>query len=255
MNTRSLFLLFALTAPMMAQDFAPDSVGNTIVEISPTAGASALPFSQYLTSDGVAYVVVADDGPLVRPIGYFWTKTGPKTGTLGLFSGLSIGVTLVTFTASGRGTYQDSLGSGSIIFRPLLFAPKETNIPLRNVSARVLVGPAQPAQVGFVIGGSLPRRVLVRAVGPTLAQFGVSTPVASPQLVLSKGRTQVATNNAWGGSPSLASTFAYAGAFPLPTASRDSALLLALGPGSYSALVQSGTVGELLLEVYILDAP
>ncbi|MFZ9746201.1 MAG: PKD domain-containing protein, partial [Opitutaceae bacterium] len=123
---------------------------------------------------------------------------------------------------------------------------------LVNVSVLKHLGPGLVA--GFVVGGSAPRTVLVRAVGPTLgeAPFGVPGVVADPELRLFAGERRIEANDNWGGGAALAAAFARVGAFALPVGSRDAALLATLPPGAYTAQVSGvgGTTGVALVEVY-----
>lgn len=125
-----------------------------------------------------------------------------------------------------------------------------------NLSTRGEVAAPDNALIaGFVIGGTQPRRVLIRAIGPSLAQFGVANPLVDPVLTLYRGNTVVATNDDWEISRSSAAVAATAqniGAFALKAASLDSALLLTLAPGAYTAVVTgaNGATGTALVEVY-----
>ena len=108
---------------------------------------------------------------------------------------------------------------------------------------------------GFVITGNSAKRVLIRAAGPALAQFGVRTALARPQLTLFSGSTVVATNAGWSTSADAAGireAAAGVGAFAFGATSVDSALLVNLAPGAYTAQVAGvgGTTGVALLEVY-----
>jgi hypothetical protein len=68
--------------------------------------------------------------------------------------------------------------------------------------------------------------VLLRAAGPTLGAFGVPETMVDPKLDLYSGLTLTASNDNWGGSPSLAATFTSAGAFAYASAtSLDAALV------------------------------
>jgi len=109
---------------------------------------------------------------------------------------------------------------------------------------------------GFVVGGNVPRRVLIRAVGPTLASFGVSQVLLDPQFSVFNGSAVVGSNDDWGGSASLAALFAAIGAFSLPSNSQDAAGVFTLQPGSYTVQVSSwisGGSGAVLLEIYFVD--
>jgi hypothetical protein len=131
---------------------------------------------------------------------------------------------------------------------------------LLNLSTRADVGTGENALIaGFVIGGTQPRRVLVRAVGPTLASsFGVSGVLADPVLTLYRGSTVIATNDDWElarSGAAIAATGQRLGAFPLNAASLDAALLITLDPGAYTAVVTGvdGTTGLALIEIYDAD--
>jgi len=125
---------------------------------------------------------------------------------------------------------------------------------LVNVSARAQVGTGAGILIaGFTISGNVPRRVLIRGVGPGLAPFGVTGTLVNPALAIYRGTSVVAENDDWGGGEELAATFRSVGAFALfSTASRDSALLVTLAPGSYTAQLTgvSNTTGVALIEVY-----
>jgi len=96
--------------------------------------------------------------------------------------------------------------------------------------------------------------VLIRASGPALIPFGVTGTLPDPQLQLHAGDGSViATNAAWGGNAQIASAAASVGAFTWSnTGSNDSALLITLPPGAYTAQVAgaSGDTGVALVEVY-----
>jgi hypothetical protein len=107
--------------------------------------------------------------------------------------------------------------------------------------------------LGFVIEGSTPKTLLIRGVGPTLAQFSVAGLLADPQLkIFDQQRRQVHDNNDWGGGGTFVTAFARAGAFALPPDSKDAALLVNLSPGLYTAQVSGvgNTTGVALAEIY-----
>jgi hypothetical protein len=129
---------------------------------------------------------------------------------------------------------------------------------LINLSARVDVGTgANVLFAGFVIGGGSALTVLIRASGPAIAAapFDVPGTLPDPQLTLQNPNTGFvyASNSGWGGDPEIASAAASVGAFAwsVPT-SHDSALLITLPPGSYTAAAagSSGDRGVAIVEVY-----
>ncbi|HRE04949.1 MAG TPA: polysaccharide lyase family 8 super-sandwich domain-containing protein [Opitutaceae bacterium] len=128
-----------------------------------------------------------------------------------------------------------------------------TTSRLINVSARSFVGVGGDRLItGFVIAGLSPQTVLVRAIGGTLAAFGVAGSLDNPRLELFSGSTKLLENDDWSGNPSLSSTAARVGAFILPVASKDAALVATLPPGAYTAQVTgvAETTGIALVEVY-----
>ena len=127
-----------------------------------------------------------------------------------------------------------------------------TGSPLMNISTRATLAAGQTLTPGFVVGGSVARRVLIRAIGPGLANFGVAGAARSAAVgVYNSAGGLIGSNTAWGGDLGLSTIFAAVGAFALQAGSADSALLIKLPPGNYTARVTA--VGEVLVEVYIVD--
>ena len=104
---------------------------------------------------------------------------------------------------------------------------------------------------GFIIGGAEPTDVVVRAIGPSLAQRGVALPLLDPLLELHDGDGDLlSTNDNWRSTQQAA----ISATGLAPTDDRESALLETLNPGNYTAVVkgQSGAIGVALVEVYNL---
>jgi hypothetical protein len=125
---------------------------------------------------------------------------------------------------------------------------------LVNVSVLKNLPAGATLSAGFVIAGSTPRTVLIRAIGPALREFNVANFLADPQLQLYQAGavTSMAANNDWGGSAALQASFTSVGAFSLAENSKDAALVVTLPPGNYSATVTgaANTTGMVLVEVY-----
>jgi hypothetical protein len=141
--------------------------------------------------------------------------------------------------------------------------PAASRIPttprLINLSGRAQVGTGGNVLIaGFVIGGATSETVLIRGSGPALAQFGISGALTDPllQLYQSNGdgtSTLLGSNADWNGDAQIAATATSVGAFSWGTfASADSALLVTLPPGAYTAQISgaSGDTGVSLVEVY-----
>lgn len=124
---------------------------------------------------------------------------------------------------------------------------------LANLSTRGRVTAGDPLILGFAIAGSEPRRVLVRAVGPALAGFGVTDALAATRLqVYNSAGALIGTNEGWGNAAELAQAAAATGAFPLAAGSADSAAVLSLSPGIYTMQIVDtrGSGGVALAEIY-----
>jgi hypothetical protein len=119
---------------------------------------------------------------------------------------------------------------------------------ISNVSVRTSLAASQTLIVGFTMAGGA-KPILVRAVGPGLAAFGVPATMDDPRLALFDGATSVASNEDWGGGSSLAGSFASVGAFPLPAASRDAALVNSVS-GGRTAQINGPGAGAVLVEAY-----
>lgn len=107
---------------------------------------------------------------------------------------------------------------------------------------------------GFIIMGTAPKHVLLRAIGPSLAQFGVPNVLADPVLELhgSSGFVTV-TNNDWRDDPAQETAIVATGL--APTNNLESAIDATLAPGSYTAVVRgrNNNSGVALVEVYDLS--
>jgi hypothetical protein len=141
---------------------------------------------------------------------------------------------------------------------------------LINISTRGTVGTGDNVLVGgFVVSGNEPKKVLIRGVGPALAQFKVGGVLSDPVLkVYSNTSVVIAQNDNWGtASPVSTETVATAaqisaaatatGAFPFDAGSSDAAVLLTLQPGQYSAIVTgaSNSTGAAMIEIYEVPTP
>jgi hypothetical protein len=203
---------------------------------------------------GVATFTVAATGD--APVAYQWRK---NQSNIAGATGPSFSI--VNVQASDGGTYDvvvaNSFSAGYSFPTPLTITTAGAPSRLTNLSVRGFDGTAGNAlAIGMVVGGTGTKSALVRAVGPTLSQFGVTGLLAAPQLsVLNSSQAVVASDAAWGGTAALLAAFAETGAFPLPPASLDSAVLASLAPGSYTAQVAgaNGGTGVVLLEVYDAD--
>jgi len=125
---------------------------------------------------------------------------------------------------------------------------------LVNISARAYVaGGGSVLIAGFAIAGPSSETVLIRGIGPALRSIGFPNPIAGTQVTLydSKG-DQITANAGWGNDPWITGSGTQVGAFPLSPGSSDSALLVTIPPGTYTAEVAgaSGATGVGMVEIY-----
>jgi len=182
-----------------------------------------------------------------------------SVGAFAYVSGTSLDAAALATIAAGDNSVRVSAagsGTGTVIAELYDSTPfvslTATSPRLVNVSVLKNLGAGLTA--GFVIDGTGAKRVLIRAVGPTIGTppFNVGGVVADPQLTLFSGSTSIGTNDNWGGGAELTAAFTQVGAFALPAASRDAAILVTLQPGAYTvrATGVGGTTGVAIVEVY-----
>lgn len=136
----------------------------------------------------------------------------------------------------------------------------DDRVNLVNLSTRGLVGSVDEILIGgFVITGHSPQQVLIRASGEALGGLGVPGSIADTVLTLfSSTGAEIATNDDWSDAANSADIDAISrrvGAFPFENGSMDSAILMDLDPGGYTAQVSGadGEAGMALVEIYISD--
>ena len=133
---------------------------------------------------------------------------------------------------------------------------------LSNISTRSFVQTGEHVMIGgFIVQGSGPKRVIIRAIGPELTQFGIPDALANPRLELHNGSgTLIGTNDDWqttiiGGIITGNQVSDIQNSGHAPTAATESAIIADLPPGNYTA-IQSGvnnTAGVGLVELYDLN--
>jgi hypothetical protein len=123
-----------------------------------------------------------------------------------------------------------------------------------NISTRGAVTTGSHVLIGgFIVGGSQTKDVVVRAIGPSLANSGVTGALSDPMVELRDASGNlVDSNDNWGSHPKAAQIQAEGLA---PTQPAESALQVTLSPGSYTAVVTgvNGATGIGLVEIYDLS--
>jgi hypothetical protein len=122
---------------------------------------------------------------------------------------------------------------------------------LGNISTRGLVQTGNDVLIGgFILVGDSDSRVLVRALGPSLASQGVSSALQNPTLQVNDANGVVIANDNWKESQQAA----IEATGLAPSDNRESAVVASLPPGAYTAIVsgKNNTTGIALLEIYLL---
>ncbi len=133
---------------------------------------------------------------------------------------------------------------------------------LGNISTRAFAQTDDDVMIGgFVVAGTQPKRVIVRAIGPSLTQYGVPNVLANPTLELHDGTgALIASNNNWattiiGGIITANQVHDIQASGHAPGDGLESAIIAELPAGNYTAIVRgvNNTTGVALVEVYDLD--
>ncbi|MDQ6656555.1 MAG: DUF4394 domain-containing protein, partial [Verrucomicrobiota bacterium] len=223
----------------------PSIVGSAYTNSFATAGATIL----YDIDNNLGILAIQNppnNGTLntVGPLGV------TPDATLGFDVSGTTGVAYAAMTVGGvTNLYTINLLSGAAtLVGPLpvnssssekvvkISAGTKSGSRLRNISTRGRVGTGENVLIGGFItteGGS--SRVVIRAIGPSLAASGITNPLLDPVLTLfDSNGMQIATNDDFGSSPDVAELSA-TGLAPLMPA--ESAIIRTLAPGRYTAQV------------------
>jgi len=124
---------------------------------------------------------------------------------------------------------------------------------LSNISTRAFVGTGSNVLIGgFITGNRIgATRIAIRALGPSLAQFGIANPLPDPRLqVFDKNGVLLASNDNWQSDANQVGLITSYG-LALPN-NLESAIAISLAPGSYTAIVsgKNNQTGVALVEVY-----
>ena len=234
----------------------PASLGNTIVAGN-TAGQGADVFNLF-GSQG--FNLIGGDAKL----GALADNGGP-TPTHALLPGspaIDQGKRLSDTTTDQRGVTRPTDdpaianadgGDGSDIGAYEIGAGNGVNTKtLGNIATRLPVLTGENVLIaGIIVVGDVPKRVMIRALGPSLAAAGVSGALEDPIVELYEGDTLLAANDDWRNDQQdeIAATGI------APSDNREAAIVRTLAPGAYTAIVsgKDGTTGIALVEGYDLD--
>jgi sugar lactone lactonase YvrE len=241
--------------------FAPQ--GTSVVKFTPngtkTTFASGFTNAVAVTFDSGGNTYVLDQNSNSNSI-YKFTPAGSKTTFASTVGG---GVSLVyngagmLYTAGSSKLVAIRLSDASqTIIASGLSGTLKVEPPLGNsvnISTRLKVQTGENVLIGgFIITGSAGKKVLIRGIGPSLSALGIAGLLQDPTIELrNSSGALVNGNNNWKDTQQTA--IAATGA--APTDDRESALLITLGPGSWTVIMRgaNNTTGIGVVEVYDLD--
>ena len=213
-------------------------VATTLVVITPPADQT-VPLGA-----GATFSVVVSGG--VGPSTYQWRRNGtPIPGAT------ASQLTVASVQPADAGTYTVVVSNSATTITSAAATLAVSSSRISNLSVRANLENSQTLTVGFVTNGT--KQLLVRAIGPGLQPFGVTSGfVADPRMALINQATGavVAQNEDW--TASLAGSFASVGAFALDPGSRDAGLLYPVN-GPHTVQVNGSGAGLVLVEVYDAD--
>jgi hypothetical protein len=235
--------------PELTQYGVPNALANPTLELHNRTGALIASNDNWRTTV-IGGIITSDQ---VRDI----LRSGHTPGD-GRESAIIADLPPGNYTAIVRGV-NDSTG---IALAEVYDLSSDTNSILGNISTRSFVQTGDDVMIGgFIVQGTAPKRVIVRALGPELTQYGLPNALANPTLELhdSTGRL-IARNDDWQhtiigrfiGNGQVRDIIASGLA---PADGRESAMVVELPAGNYTAIVRgvNNTTGVALVEVYDLQ--
>jgi hypothetical protein len=234
------------------------AIGETAITLDITTGIRAVPPSRLTVPAGETLLIT---GPNFGGRAVQWMKDGrPLPGATGPL------LALQNVRATDAGIYQlvpaeTSSSSAPSQFLVLGVGPTDRLVNL-SIRGTLAAGPGQNFTAGFVVNGgaSQTKKLILRAIGPTLASFGVAGPLRAPVLRIYDSSGNIYSNGyaylpVVGGltyEADLAGSLASTGAFPVAAGTLDAVVMMPFLPGAYTAQVTSGdnTAGTVLLEIY-----
>ncbi|HMG03873.1 MAG TPA: sialidase family protein [Chthoniobacterales bacterium] len=160
-------------------------------------------------------------------------------------------ITMVSDNGGGNVAYAATFNSEEDIYYVRVAPP---TLHLLNIATRTHVSTEEQVLIaGFIITGTDPKQVIIRGIGPSLNGAGVT--LSDPTLELHQGNTTLVLNDNWKTRSDGASQQASIEATHLqPTNDSESAILMTLSPGAYTAILagKNGGTGVGVVEVYDL---
>ncbi len=248
-GTESKNVIIRAIGPELTQYGIPNSLNNPTLELHDRAGALIAANDNWHQTI-IGGIIRYDQAIDIQYSGHVPADQRESAMIVNLPAG--------NYTAVVRGV-NNTVGVALVEVYDLSPTP---NSIISNVSTRSFVQTGSDVMIGgFVVHGNGPKRVIVRAIGPELAQHGVSNPLADPTLELHNATgALIAFNDNWmttviGGIITRDQVQEIRDSGHVPRAPNESAIIAILQPGNYTAIVRgvNNTTGVGLVEVYDLD--
>jgi len=234
--------------PELTQHGVPNALANPTLELHDHTGALIASNDNWGTTI-IGGIITMNQVAAIRASGYAPSDLRESAMIVNLPPG--------SYTAIVRGV-ANMTGVALVEVYDLSPAP---NSILGNISTRSFVQTGDNVMIGGVIvQGTQSRRVILRAIGPELTQYGVPDILADPTLELHDSTgALIASNDNWqhtiiGGIITADQVRDIQNSGHAPTDPRESAIIATLQPGNYTAIVRgaNNTTGVALVEVYDL---
>ena len=234
-----------------------NSAGGTLGSFVNSQGSAAYPtaiaFTQITSTLGTGSTANLN-ATTSSGLAATYTSLTPSVCTVSgsTVTGVSAGTCTVVANQAGNASY----AAAQPVTMSFTVGTVSNPARLANISTRMQVLTGNDVMIaGFIIGGSANKTVVVRARGPSLIPFGISNALQNPtlRLVRSSDNANLAINDNWVDAPNAAQISSSGFA---PSENLESAIMMTLAPGAYSAVVSgvSNSTGVGIVEVFEVDA-
>jgi len=227
----------------------PNPLFNPILELHDGTGA-LIASNDNWTHTIIGGIITSDQVPDIRNSGY-----APSDGRE---SAIIADLAPDNYTAIVRGV-NNTTGVGLVEVYDL---SGDASSILGNISTRAFVQTGDNVMIGgFIVQGTAAKRVIVRAIGPSLSQYGVPDAMVNPTVELYDANgALIASNDNWrttiiGGIITSDQVAHIRNSGYAPGDGRESAIIVELPAGNYTAILRgvNNTTGVALVEAYDLD--
>jgi hypothetical protein len=248
-GTEAKRIIIRALGPELVPFGISDPLADPTLELYDSTGALIASNDNWVTTI-IGGIITTDQVAAIRASGYAPSNVMESAMIVSLPPG--------NYTAIVRGV-NNTTGIGLVDVYDLSTSITST---LGNISTRSFVQTGDNVMIGgFIVQGILPKRVIVRAIGPELGQYGVPDTLANPTLELHDSTgALIASNDNWvttiiGGIITTDQVAAIRDSGYAPGDRRESAMIVSLPPGNYTAIVRgvNSTTGVALVEVYNFD--